>query len=386
MKIKPYVYCLLACTALACNNPSNEQKSDKANLGDTTAVSDTAAFGGQIDGKEVKLYTINNGKGLTATLTNYGGRVVSLTVPDKESKPVDVVLGFATAAQYKASSEPYYGATIGRVGNRIAKGKFELDGKNYSIFTNNGQNTLHGGKKGFQDVVWEGEQLNDSTLVLRYRSPDGEENFPGNLAVKVTYTATANNGLRFDYEATTDKRTPVNLTNHAFFNLNGEGSGTINNHLLQVNADRYTPVDSTLIPLGNLASVKNTPFDFTTAQTIGSRVDQDNEQLKFGGGYDHNFVLNKGKNYGLAATVTGDRSGIKMQIFTDQPGLQFYGGNFMKGENILKSGVKDDYRTSIALETQHFPDAVNQTGFPSIILDPGKVYKTTSEYIFSVVK
>lgn len=371
---------MLGCIALSCNNPARENNANER------SVKETTAFDSQIDGKEAKLYTISNGKGLTATLTNYGGRVVSLTVPDKDGKPVDVVLGFATAAEYKAASEPYYGATIGRVGNRIAKGKFELDGKAYSIFTNNGQNTLHGGKKGFQDVVWDAEQASDSSLVLRYRSPDGEENFPGNLEVKITYTATANNGLRFDYEATTDKRTPVNLTNHAFFNLNGEGSGTINNHLLQINANRYTPVDSTLIPLGNLASVKNTPFDFTTAQAIGSRVDQDNEQLKFGGGYDHNFVLNKGNKYGLAATVTGDKSGIVMQIFTDEPGLQFYGGNFMKGQNTLKSGVKDDYRTSFALETQHFPDAVNQPDFPSIILDPGKVYKTTSEYVFSVTK
>ncbi|WP_242627384.1 aldose epimerase family protein [Olivibacter jilunii] len=380
MKIKYYVYYILGCIALSCNNPARENNANEH------SVKETTAFDSQIDGKEAKLYTISNGKGLTATLTNYGGRVVSLTVPDKDGKPVDVVLGFATAAEYKASSEPYYGATIGRVGNRIAKGKFELDGKAYSIFTNNGQNTLHGGKKGFQDVVWDAEHASDSSLVLRYRSPDGEENFPGNLEVKITYPATANNGLRFDYEATTDKRTPVNLTNHAFFNLNGEGSGTINNHLLQINANRYTPVDSTLIPLGNLASVKNTPFDFTTAQAIGSRVDQDNEQLKFGGGYDHNFVLNKGNKYGLAATVTGDKSGIVMQIFTDEPGLQFYGGNFMKGQNTLKSGVKDDYRTSFALETQHFPDAVNQPDFPSIILDPGKVYKTTSEYVFSVTK
>lgn len=365
----------------ACNNNPKEEKSS------TTAVStDTAVFGGEIDGKEVKLYTIKNSQGLTANISNYGGRLVSLVVPDKDGKPTDVVLGFATANDYKSSSEPYYGATIGRVGNRIAKGKFTLDGVNYAIFTNNGQNTLHGGKKGFQDVVWDADQTSDSTLTLTYHSPDGEENFPGNLDVKVTFTAMANNGLRFDYEATTDKRTPVNLTNHAFFNLNGEGSGTINDHLLQIEADAYTPVDSTLIPLGKNQPVANTPFDFTKFTSIGSRVGTANEQLTFGGGYDHNFVLRKGNTFGLAASVVGDKSKILMKIYTDQPGLQFYGGNFMKGANTLKNGVKDDYRTAIALETQHFPDAVNQPDFPSIILNPGEVYKTSSEYLFSVEK
>lgn len=369
----------------SCNGSDKKQESK----GDTTATElstlDTAKFGGSIDGKVVKLYTIKNND-LTAMITNYGGRLVSLMVPDKEGKPTDVVLGFTTAENFKAATEPYYGATIGRVGNRIAKGKFTLDGKDYSIFTNNGQNTLHGGKKGFQDVVWDAEQLSDSSLVLTYHSPDGEENFPGNLDVKVTFTATAANGIRFDYEAKTDKRTPVNLTNHAFFNLNGEGNGTINDHLLKIEANAFTPVDSTLIPLGENKPVEGTPFDFTKAATIGSRVEEQNEQLTFGGGYDHNFVLSKGAKYGLAATATGDKSGITMQIYTDQPGVQFYGGNFMKGENTLKNGVKDDYRTAIALETQHFPDAVNQPKFPSIILDPGKVYKTTSEYIFSIKK
>lgn len=371
---------------LASCNGSNERKESND---DTTATAlatlDTAKFGGSFDGKAVKLFTIKN-NALTALITNYGGRLVGLTVPDREGKPTDVVLGFTSAEGYKTSTEPYYGATIGRVGNRIAKGKFTLDGQEYAIFTNNGQNALHGGKKGFQDVVWDAEQTSDSSLVLTYHSPDGEENFPGNLDVKVTFTATANNGIRFDYEAKTDKRTPVNLTNHAFFNLNGEGNGSINGHLLQIDADNFTPVDSTLIPLGENKSVVGTPFDFTKATAIGSRVEERNEQLTFGGGYDHNFVLKKGAQYGLAATAIGDKSGIVMSIYTDQPGLQFYGGNFMKGENMLKNGVKDDYRTAIALETQHFPDAVNQPAFPSIILDPGKVYKTSSEYVFSINK
>src|SRR5690606_18200256 len=223
------------------------------------------------------------------------GRVVGLIVPDKDGKPTDVVIGLGSVKEYAETSEPYLGALIGRVGNRIAKGKFTLDGQEYSIFTNNGPNALHGGKKGYQDVVWDADQVNDSTLILTYRSVDGEEGFPGNLDIKVTYTATSNQGLKIDYEATTDKRTPVNLTNHAFFNLNGEGSGSINNHILQINADQYTPVDSTLIPLGENVPVEGTPFDFRKATAIGSRVDADDVQLKNGGGYDHNFVLDKGE-------------------------------------------------------------------------------------------
>lgn len=378
MKSLKHLWLVVAClSSISCTTNPGDSKDSQPSIDN---------FGGELNGKDVQLFTIKNDHGLIAMITNYGGRVVGLWVPDKNGKQTDVVLGFNRAEDYKKSTEPYYGATIGRVGNRIAKGEFTLDGEDYHIFANNGQNTLHGGKKGFQDVVWEADQTSDSSLVLSYRSPDGEENFPGNLDVKVTFTATKENGLRFDYEATTDKRTPVNLTNHAFFNLNGEGSGTINNHLLQLEADAFTPVDSTLIPLGQQQSVKNTPFDFTTATAIGARIDEDDEQLRHGDGYDHNFVLRKGMDYGRAAQVIGDKSGIVMTIYTDQPGLQFYGGNFMQGDNTLKNGVKDDYRTSIALETQHFPDAVNQPAFPSIILEPGERYKSTSAYIFSVQK
>jgi len=332
------------------------------------------------------LFVIKNDKGLLASITNYGGRIVGLIVPDKNGNPTDVVIGMDSPKAYAEASEPYFVALIGRVGNRIANGKFTIDDVQYSIFTNNGQNTLHGGKKGFQYVVWEGNQVNDSTLVLTYRSPDGEESFPGTLDVKVTYTATNNQGLKIEYEATTDKKTPVNLTNHAFFNLNGEGNGTINNHLLQINADSYTPVDSTLIPLGRNEPVENTPFDFRKPVTIGSRVDEENDQLRNGSGYDHNFVLNKKelKDYVKAARIKGDLTGIVMNVFTEEPGLQFYGGNFMKGVNTLKSGARDDYRTAFCLETQHFPDSPNQSNFPTIILNPGEAYKTTSEYVFSV--
>jgi aldose 1-epimerase len=254
------------------------------------------------------------------------------------------------------------------------------------LFQNNGPNTLHGGKKGFQAVMWDASQPNDTTLVLHYVSPDGEEGFPGNLDVTVTYSVTADNGFKCDYVAKTDKKTVVNLTNHAFFNLNGEGSGSINNHILQIHASRYTPVDSTLIPTGKIEPVAGTPFDFTKPTAIGARLEEDNQQLKYGKGYDHNYVLNGGKGMKKAATVIGDKSGIVMEVHTEEPGLQFYGGNFMQGKNTFKGGSKDEFRTAFCLETQHFPDAPNQPSFPSITLSPGETYKTTSVYKFSVNK
>jgi len=339
----------------------------------------------EIDGKQTALYTLKNKNNAEAVFTNYGGRLISLLVPGKDGKLVDVVVGFKSVSDYEKSTEPYFGATIGRYGNRIAKGKFTLEGKTYSLFTNNGQNTLHGGKKGYQYVVWDAEQPNANTLVLHYLSKDGDENFPGNLDVKVTYTLTDDNELKMDYEAKTDKTTVVNLTNHAFFNLNGDGSGEISNHEVQIYADEYTPVDSTLIPTGKLEKVAGTPFDFTKATTIGARINDKNEQLTFGKGYDHNYVLNKTKGLGMyhAATVKGDKSGVVMDIYTQEPGLQFYSGNFMQSKNTFKTGAKDDFRTAIALETQHFPDSPNQPAFPSTVLKPGQLYKTSSIYKFS---
>jgi aldose 1-epimerase len=256
------------------------------------------------------------------------------------------------------------------------------------LFTNNGANTLHGGKKGFQDVVWDANQANDSTLELHYISKDMEEGFPGNLDVKVTYTVTADNGVKIDYLATTDKKTVVNLTNHAFFNLNGEGSGTINNHILQINASQYTPVDATLIPIGKNEPVQATPFDFTRPTAIALRGnDSANQQIKFGKGYDHNFVLSDNSTaMKHAATISGDKSGIEMMVYTQEPGLQFYGGNFMKSKNTFKGGSKDDFRTAFCLETQHFPDSPNQPAFPSTVLEPGQTYKTSSVYRFSIHK
>ena len=372
---------LTATTACSSNtNSSAAQSSDSAVM--ETSVN--ADFKDSLDGKEINLYELTNNKNAKATFTNYGGRLVGLMVPDKSGKLTDVVLGFGSIAAYLKSTEPYFGATIGRYGNRIAKGKFTLDGVEYTSSLNNGKHSLHGGKNGYQKVVWDAVQPNKNTVVFTYLSKDGEEGYPGNLNVKVTYSLTDSNELKMEYEATTDKKTVVNLTNHAFFNLNGEGSGTILNHLVQINADKYTPIDAGLIPLGILPSVKGTPFDFTKPTTIGARVNEDNIQLKNGKGYDHNFVLNKAKT-GLnhAATVVGDLSGIQMDIYTGEPGLQFYSGNFMKSKNTFKNGSKDDYRTAFAMETQHFPDSPNQPSYPSTVLNPGDTYHTVSFYKFS---
>jgi len=345
----------------------------------------TKNFDTIIDGKKVNLYWIEN-KGIKAAFTNYGGRLIGLWVADKNGKQIDVVVGMNSLKGFKNSTEPYFGATIGRVGNRIAKGQFTLEGKQYQVPLNNGKNALHGGKKGFQDVVWDANKTNENTLVFTYVSPDGEQGFPGNLTVKVTYTLEADQIIKMEYEATSDKTTLVNLTNHAFFNLNGEGSGSILNHELQIYADQFTTVDEGLIPTGELKSVKNTPFDFTSRHTIGERIEVKDEQLKFGKGYDHNYVLNGTKKNGLnhVATISGDKSGITLDIYSEEPGLQFYSGNFMQSKNTFKSGAKDDFRTAFALETQHFPDAPNQPKFAPIVLKVGEKYHTVSYYQFSV--
>ena len=341
-----------------------------------------SAFEKTIDGKQTHLYTLKNKNGMVLTITNFGGRVVNLLVPDSSGKMIDVSVGLGSVDAYVKSTERYYGGTIGRYGNRIAKGHFSLDGKQYTLAINNAPNTLHGGKKGYQDVVWDAKKINDQTIELTYLSKDMEEGFPGNLKIKVTYSLTDDNSFKCEYEATTDKTTVVNLTNHAYFNLNGEGSGTILNHLVQFNADNYTPVDSTLIPIGKIEPVKGTPFDFTKPTTIGAGINDANEQLKNGRGYDHNFVLNKHGMSTPVATVKGDKTGIVMEIYTEEPGLQFYSGNFMQSKNVMKYGEKDDYRTAFAMETQHFPDSPNQPQFPSTVLKPGQVYKTTSLYKF----
>jgi len=380
----------LVLTAASCNNATETTigTENDSTAKTSTILSSATAFQQTMDDKKTDLYVLKNSSGMQAAITNYGGRLVSLLVRDKDGKLTDVVIGFDSVQLYQNSTEPYFGSTIGRYGNRIAKGKFTLDSKQYTLATNNGPNTLHGGKKGFQFVVWDAKQMGDSTLELSYLSKDMEEGFPGNLQVKVIYTLTNDNELKLDYEATTDKKTVVNLTNHAFFNLNGQGSGTINNHLLMINADSYTPVDSTLIPTGKIEPVANTAFDFRSPTMIGKNVDANDVQLKNGKGYDHNFVLNANKGAGLnsAAIITGDKTGIEMEVLTQEPGLQFYGGNFMQSKNKMKDGGMDNFRTAFCLETQHFPDSPNQPAFPSTVLEPGKIYKTSSVYRFSIKK
>lgn len=342
-------------------------------------------FNTVISGEKVGLYWIKN-KNIVAAFTNYGGRIVGLWVPDINGIMTDVVVGFKDINSFVNSTEPYFGATIGRVGNRVSKGNFSINDQAYSISINNGVNALHGGKKGFHDVIWDIEQIDEKTIKFSYLSVDGEEGFPGNLKVEVTYSATEYNSIKMEYKATTDKTTIVNLTNHAFFNLNGEGSGTILNHSAQIFASNYTPIDNGLIPTGEIATVKNTPFDFTEQHKIGQRIEAQDIQIINGKGYDHNFVLDidKTQNFTKAAIFIGDKSKIKMIVYTEEPGVQFYSGNFMEGLNIFKSGAKDDFRTAFALETQHFPDAPNQPNFPSIVLEPTEIYSTVSEYIFSV--
>jgi len=351
---------------------------------DTTIQLPAASgFERTIDGKQTHLYVMKNKKGMQVAVTNFGGHLVSVLLPDKAGKLTSVVLGFDNLEGYQKSASAFYGATIGRYGNRIANGKFTLEGQEYHLFINNRPNTLHGGKKGFNDVVWDGKQINGQTVELTYLSKDMEEGFPGNLTTKVTYHLTDDNAIQISYEATTDKTTVVNLTNHAYFNLNGEGSGTILDHSVKIDADNYTPVDKTSIPTGKIEPVKETPFDFTDFTAIGKNIHADNEQIKFGGGYDHNFALNKHTIKTPVAKVKGDKSGIEMDVYTEEPGLQFYTGNFMSGRNIIRGGKNDARNTAFAMETQHFPDAPNQPAFASTTLKPGQVYKTQTIYKFT---
>ncbi len=342
-----------------------------------------------VNNKEVKLFTIKNESGARADITNYGGRIVTLIVPDYRGIFDDVVTGFSSIDEYLNSNEVYFGALIGRFGNRIANGKFSIDGKEYSLKQNNGPNSLHGGPNGFHNVVWEGVQVDDRTLELLYFSPHMEEGFPGNLKVNVRYTLTDKNELRIDYNAETDRKTVVNLTSHPFFNLSGEGSKTILDHVLKINAEKYTPVDEHQIPTGKIEEVAGTPFDFRDYMAIGKMIESDNIQIAYGSGYDHNFVLETTNNRGFAepaASVYDPNTGRQMDVLTTEPGLQFYSGNFLTGKDKGKRGEPYLKRTSFCLETQHFPDSPNKPGFPSTLLLPGEKFKSTTIYRFSTLK
>jgi aldose 1-epimerase len=337
-------------------------------------------FDHSIDGKQTSLHFLKN-KEMQVAITNYGARIVAIIVNDKTQKALDLVVGFDSINGYLRSTETYHGTIVGRYANRIARGKFSLEGKEYQLSVNNPPNHLHGGPKGFHNQVWEVEENSPASLRLSYFSKDGEENYPGNLQVAVHYSLSERNELSIRYEAHTDRTTVINLTSHPFFNLNGIGSGSIEGHLLQVGADNYNPVDEALIPTG-MVPVDNTPFDFRKAVPIGKRINNDDIQLKYGAGYDHNFVLN-GTGMRTVARAVGDKSGVIMEVITDQPGMQLYSGNYMKSENRIKWGFVDDFRTAFCLETQHYPDSPNHPEFPTTVLGPGEEFRSMTVYKFS---
>jgi len=345
------------------------------------------AFEKTIDGKQVSIWTLKNKNGAEMCVTNYGGKVVSLFVPDKDNHFVDVVTGYNSIDDYLKSGEIYFGAAIGRVGNRIALGKFALNGQEFNLAVNNGPNHLHGGVKGFHAVVWDAKQIDDNTLELSYLAKDMEEGYPGNLQIKMMYKLTDDNEFSIEYYATTDKPTLCNLTHHSYFNLSGEGHETVLDHVLQINANSFTASDEGLIPTGELMPVSGTPLDFTSPTTIGERIEADYDALKMGAGYDHNYVLNKASGkIELAATAYSPVTGIQMDIYTDQPGIQLYSGNWMNGTEIGKKGKPYMKRAAFCLETQHFPDSPNKPEFPSITLNPDETYRHTCIHKFSVKK
>ena len=347
-----------------------------------------SVFGKMPDGREAGLYTLTNRSGMRVSITNYGGRIVSILAPDRTGKMADVVLGFDALAAYLGDN-PVFGALVGRYANRIANGKFTLDGVTYKLAVNNGPNSLHGGLQGFDKKLWKAKELSrrPPAIALTYLSKDGEEGYPGNLKVKVVYTLGDDNGLKIDYTATTDKDTVLNLTNHSYFNLAGQGNGDILKQQLMINADRITPVDPTMIPTGKLESVKGTPFDFTVSTAIGARIGDNDEQLKLGNGYDHNFVLNRsGTGLTLAARAEDPESGRVLEVLTTQPGIQLYTSNFLVGPVHGKDGQIYGFRSAFCLETQHFPDSPNHPEFPSPELKPGQVYHQVTEFKFSTAK
>jgi aldose 1-epimerase len=375
--------------AVACGGGAAREGSEMSGDSGSHVTVSRARFGTMPDGMPVDVFTLRNGHGMEVRAITYGGIIISLRVPDRSGTVGDVVLGYDSLSGYLKDS-PYFGAIVGRYGNRIAKGRFTLDGVTYRLATNNGPNHLHGGLRGFDKVVWSAQAVsNDSGAGVRltYESPDGDQGYPGTLRAEVRYLLTDRDELVVDYHATTDKATPVNLTQHSYFNLAGAGTRDVLDHVLWVNADRYTPVDSTLIPTGALAPVQGTPFDFRTATAIGTRIGANDQQIRFGGGYDHNFVLNRSDS-GLthAARVVEPTTGRTLDVYTDQPGLQFYSGNFLDGSIMGKGGHVYGHRFGFCLETQHFPDSPNEAAFPSTILRPGEEYRTRTVFAFGVEK
>lgn len=375
---------------ISCSGPANKDKEGEK-VKENNQIKMIKEDYGKVNDQSVDLFTITNENGVEVKITNYGGIITSLLAPDKDGVLEDVVLGFDSLSGYRSDiylqEGPYFGAIIGRYGNRIADGKFTLDGKEYALATNNGPNHLHGGLTGFDKVVWDAEAFkneNGAGVTLHYVSEDMEEGYPGKLAVDVTYTLNNDNELEISYKATTDKKTVVNLTNHTYFNLTGNAKRNILDHQVKLAADKFTPVDETLIPTGELRDVEGTPFDFTEPTAVGARINADNEQLKFGNGYDHNWVLiGEAGKMKPAATVYEPESGRFMEVSTTEPGVQFYTGNFLNGKLTGKGNVTYEQRYGLCLETQHFPDSPNQPNFPSVELNPGEVYQTTTVYKFS---
>lgn len=375
------IFILLFLIIFGCKKENNKQ-----DISGKMENVHTADYGVTPKGDSIKKYTLTNKNGMKVEVINFGGIITSLTAPDRNGKYEDVVLGFTKPEGYFNGNPYYFGALIGRYGNRIANAKFSLEGKAYEIDKNDGPNSLHGGKEGFHTRFWNIEAVQDAkfpTLKLSYTSADGEEGYPGKLTTTVFYTLTDDNALEISYEAETDKPTVVNLTQHSYFNLSGNFTKTITDHELQINADHFLPVNETLIPTGEQKAVKGTPFDFTVSKPIGKDISAEDDQLKKGKGYDHNWILN-GKELRSIAKVYHQGTGRLMEVFTDEPGVQFYSGNFLDGKFDTKTGGKNEFRTGFCLETQHFPDSPNQPSFPSTELKPGQKYQSKTIYKFSI--
>ncbi len=371
-------------TMQSCGSGNNAERKTTDGQEEVKNI-EKVVFGSLPDGSEADLYILKNAAGMEVRISNYGGIITHWTAPDKEGRYADITLGCDSLSGY-LKGVPYFGALVGRFGNRIANGKFTLDGKEYTLAKNNGPNSLHGGIKGFDKALWQATPLDgeEPQLKLRYVSADGEEGFPGTLTTEVTYTLRKDNALSIDYSATTDKPTVVNLTNHAYFNLSGDMSKDVLEHEVEIKADRFLPVDQTLIPTGELRPVAGTPFDFTKAKKIGADINADDQQIKFGGGYDHCWVFADSSNtLKQVATVYEPGSGRVMEVFTTEPATQFYTGNFLDGTVTGKGGIAYQHRSGFCLETEHYPDAPNQPAFPSTGLKPGETYKTTTVYKFS---